>query len=76
MGDDPRRLPHGFGPGRCARHAILHNLILSCGVTATLIVAIFAGLINFTLGVLGHEGNPLLVVLSGLRLLRSRPAAA
>jgi Cd2+/Zn2+-exporting ATPase len=76
MGDDLRRLPYAFALGRRARRVIVQNLAFSSAVIATLIVATLAGWTNLTLGVIGHEGNTLLVVLNGLRLLRTkRPAA-
>ena len=76
MGDDLRRLPYAFALGRRARRVIVQNLAFSCTVIATLIVATLAGWTNLTLGVIGHEGNTLLVVLNGLRLLRTRRSPA
>jgi Cd2+/Zn2+-exporting ATPase len=71
MGDDLRRLPYVIALGRRARRVIVQNLAFSCAVIVTLIVATLAGWTNLTLGVIGHEGNTLLVVLNGLRLLRT-----
>ncbi len=71
MGDDLRRLPYAFALGRRARRVIVQNLAFSSAVIATLILATLVGWTNLTLGVIGHEGNTLLVVLNGLRLLRT-----
>ncbi len=70
MGDDLRRLPYAIALGRRARRVIVQNLAFSSAVIVTLILATLAGWTNLTLGVIGHEGNTLLVVLNGLRLLR------
>jgi Cd2+/Zn2+-exporting ATPase len=72
MGDDLRRLSYAFTLGRRARRVIVQNLAFSCAVIATLILATLLGWTNLTLGVIGHEGNTLLVVLNGLRLLRAQ----
>ncbi len=64
------------GRRRRARRVILQNLAFSCAVIVTLILATLAGWTNLTLGVIGHEGNTLLVVLNGLRLLRAQRAPA
>jgi Cd2+/Zn2+-exporting ATPase len=37
-----------------------------------LIISALAEKINLTAGVIGHEGSTVLVILNGLRLLRSR----
>ncbi len=71
MSDDLRRLPYVIALGRRARRVIVQNLAFSAAVIATLILATLAGWTNLTLGVIGHEGNTLLVVLNGLRLLRT-----
>jgi Cd2+/Zn2+-exporting ATPase len=51
---------------------VRQNLTFAFGVIALLIVASFLGL-PLWLGVLGHEGSTLIVVLNGLRLLGDRP---
>ena len=70
MADDLAKLPYALALSRRARRVILQNLSFSCGVIATLIVLTFMGWTTLSLGVVGHEGNTLLVVLNGLRLLR------
>jgi Cd2+/Zn2+-exporting ATPase len=52
-----------------ARRIIRQNVAVSLGVIALLVGFALAGRIPLTLGVLGHEGSTLLVVLNSLRLL-------
>jgi Cd2+/Zn2+-exporting ATPase len=52
-----------------ARRIIRQNVALSLGVVALLVGLALAGKIPLTLGVLGHEGSTLVVVLNSLRLL-------
>ncbi|MGV3534069.1 MAG: heavy metal translocating P-type ATPase [Chthoniobacteraceae bacterium] len=57
-----------------ARAVIYQNVIFALGVVVVLVGFAMAGRIPLTLGVIGHEGSTLLVVLNSLRLLLS-PAA-
>jgi Cd2+/Zn2+-exporting ATPase len=57
---------------RRARHIIRQNLVLSLGTVVVLASFALAGRIPLTLGVLGHEGSTVLVVLNSLRLLFGR----
>jgi Cd2+/Zn2+-exporting ATPase len=52
-----------------ARRIIRQNVAISLGVIAVLVGCALAGRIPLTLGVLGHEGSTLVVVLNSLRLL-------
>jgi Cd2+/Zn2+-exporting ATPase len=52
-----------------ARKIIRQNIVLSLGVIAVLVGFALAGNIPLTLGVMGHEGSTLVVVLNSLRLL-------
>jgi len=74
VGDHIERLPDAFGIGRAARRIVRQNLAFGFGVIAVLVAAtVFTG-IPLPLGVVGHEGSTVLVVLNGLRLLAYRPA--
>ncbi|SDO53348.1 heavy metal translocating P-type ATPase [Alkalicoccus daliensis] len=53
------------------KRIIMQNLIFSIAVIALLITANFAQHLTLPLGVIGHEGSTILVILNGLRLLRS-----
>ncbi len=57
---------------RRARSVIRQNVVISLGVILLLVTSALAQKINLTLGVIGHEGSTVVVVLNGLRLLRSR----
>jgi Cd2+/Zn2+-exporting ATPase len=54
---------------RHARRIIRQNLTISLGSVVVLVAAAFLGLIPLTLGVIGHEGSTVVVVLNSLRLL-------
>ncbi|HEU4322498.1 MAG TPA: heavy metal translocating P-type ATPase [Roseiflexaceae bacterium] len=72
MGDDLGRLPHALRLARRARTVVRQNLAFAFGVMATLMVLTLAGGVALPLGVIGHEGSTLLVVVNGLRLLPGR----
>lgn len=54
-----------------ARRIIRQNLVISLGTVAVLMGFALAGSIPLTVGVVGHEGSTVLVVLNSLRLLFS-----
>jgi Cd2+/Zn2+-exporting ATPase len=60
---------------RRARRIIKQNLAISLGVIAVLVTSALLEKIPLTLGVVGHEGSTLIVVLNSLRLLftKARP---
>jgi len=49
---------------------ILQNIVFSLSVITILILANVFQFINLPLGVIGHEGSTILVILNGLRLLK------
>lgn len=57
---------------RRARAVIRQNVAVSLATVVVLMVAALAGGLPLTLGVLGHEGSTVLVVLNSLRLLLVR----
>ncbi|MEY5024930.1 MAG: hypothetical protein RLZZ244_458 [Verrucomicrobiota bacterium] len=52
-----------------ARRVIFQNLLISLGVIAVLVGFALAGRVPLPVGVMGHEGSTLVVVLNSLRLL-------
>jgi Cd2+/Zn2+-exporting ATPase len=52
-----------------ARRVILQNVSISLGVLLVLLGLALAGSVPLTLGILGHEGSTLIVVINSLRLL-------
>lgn len=69
MGDDLRHLPYAIGLARKAKRVVWQNLAFSLAVIVLLVVAAFGADLPLPLGVVGHEGSTVLVVLNGLRLL-------
>lgn len=70
MNDRIENLTTAVALSRGARAVIRQNLIFSIAVIVILIVSALAQKINLTLGVIGHEGSTVVVILNGLRLLR------
>lgn len=64
-----------FELSRRARRIIRQNLAISLGTVVLLVAFALAGGIPLTLGVLGHEGSTVVVVLNSLRLLFSADTA-
>jgi Cd2+/Zn2+-exporting ATPase len=58
-----------FQLSRRARTVIRQNLVISLGTVAVLVTFAILGKIPLTLGVIGHEGSTVVVVLNSLRLL-------
>jgi Cd2+/Zn2+-exporting ATPase len=61
-----------FELSRRARRIIRQNLAVSLGSVIVLVAGAFAGIIPLTIGVIGHEGSTVVVVLNSLRLLLMR----
>jgi Cd2+/Zn2+-exporting ATPase len=72
MHDKIENVEGAFQLSRRARAIIRQNIVISLGVILFLIISALAEKINLTAGVIGHEGSTVLVILNGLRLLRSR----
>lgn len=80
MSSDLSKLPFMIRLGRQAARIVRQNVIFSVGVlltlvTLTIVVPIFVSgfVLPLPLGVVGHEGSTLIVVLNGLRMLALRP---
>ncbi|WP_124057509.1 heavy metal translocating P-type ATPase [Vaginisenegalia massiliensis] len=69
MQDDLRQLPFAIGLSKKMTQIIKQNIIFSLSVIALLILSNIFKMINLPLGVVGHEGSTILVILNGLRLL-------
>ncbi len=72
MADDLSKLPFTFRLARKARTIIYQNLAFAIFVIIGLIIATFTVGLSLPLAVVGHEGSTIIVVLNGLRLLRSK----
>ena len=69
MGDDLTKLPYLLELSRKSKKVVWQNIIFSMSVIIMLLFGVFLIDLPLTLGVIGHEGSTLLVVLNGLRLL-------
>ncbi|GIW88088.1 MAG: hypothetical protein KatS3mg108_2412 [Isosphaeraceae bacterium] len=74
MRDDLSLLPIAVWLSRLTRRRVGQNLAIAFGVIAVLAAGSFLGM-PLWLGVMGHEGSTVLVVLNGLRMLWERPPA-
>jgi Cd2+/Zn2+-exporting ATPase len=72
MADDLSQLPFAIGLAQQARRTVWQNLAFSLAVIVILVASAFGAHLPLPLGVVGHEGSTVLVVLNGLRLLRYR----
>lgn len=76
MGDDLSKIPYVIGLGRRSSRVVRQNIAFATGMILLLIAGTFAGGLSLPLGVVGHEGSTVLVILSGLRLLAGGPHRA
>ncbi|WP_051682982.1 heavy metal translocating P-type ATPase [Salinicoccus luteus] len=72
MKEQLSRLPEMMSLSARLDGVIKQNLIFSVAVILLLITSNFFQAINLPLGVIGHEGSTILVILNGLRLLVNR----
>ena len=70
--DDLGQIPFSLGISNRTQKIVLQNIIFSIIVIVLLIISNFLQIINLPLGVIGHEGSTILVILNSLRLLRYR----
>ncbi|TDL57888.1 cadmium-translocating P-type ATPase [Paenibacillus dendritiformis] len=71
MNDDLGNIEHAISLGRRTQTIVKQNIIFAGAVIVALISVNFLFGIPLPLGVVGHEGSTILVILNGLRLLRS-----
>lgn len=70
---DLQAVPELLRLARNCRRLVLQNLALAALAIGALLYGVVTGNVNLVTGVLGHEGSTILVVLNGLRLLRTPP---
>ncbi|MGB5399462.1 MAG: heavy metal translocating P-type ATPase [Thermoanaerobaculia bacterium] len=68
--DELMLLPYAVRLSRKAQRIVRQNLAFACAVIAILVVVNLLHGLALPVGVIGHEGSTILVVLNGLRLLR------
>ncbi|MEH7226217.1 heavy metal translocating P-type ATPase [Bacillus sp. JJ1566] len=71
MKNDLPRIAEAVRLSKRMNRIIKQNIIFSIGVILLLIVSNFFQIIDLPFGVIGHEGSTILVILNGLRLLKS-----
>ena len=71
MADDISKVSYAIALGRRTTRVVKQNVTFAVAVMLMLVLSNFFGDINLPLGVIGHEGSTIIVILSGLRLLRS-----
>lgn len=67
--DDLNQIPFAFGLSRKMKNIIIFNIVFALAIVLLLILANILQVINLPMGVIGHEGSTILVILNGLRLL-------
>jgi Cd2+/Zn2+-exporting ATPase len=70
MADDITKVSYAIALGRRTGKVVKQNLVFAMTVVVALVVGTFLDGVTLPLGVIGHEGSTLLVIASGLRLLR------
>ncbi len=73
VGNDLQNLPYAVALSRHAMRVLKQNIVFATGVIVVLVILTFAAGLRLPLGVIGHEGSTLIVVLNGLRLLAFAP---
>jgi Cd2+/Zn2+-exporting ATPase len=69
MSDDLRQIAYAISLSRQARKVVIQNLVFAIAVIAVLVISALGFELALPLGVIGHEGSTVIVVLNGLRLL-------
>lgn len=70
MADDLSKVSYAIELGRRTNRIVKQNIAFAFSVMAFLVAGVFWGEVNLPIGVVGHEGSTILVILNGLRLLR------
>lgn len=70
--DDLLQIPFSLGISNKTGSIVMQNIVFSITVIVLLIISNLFQIIDLPLGVIGHEGSTILVILNSLRLLRYR----
>ncbi|WP_175987023.1 heavy metal translocating P-type ATPase [Bacillus sp. Marseille-Q1617] len=71
MKNDLTRIAEAIKLSKKMKRIVQQNVVFSIGVIMVLIASNFLQLLDLPYGVIGHEGSTILVILNGLRLLKS-----
>lgn len=69
MQNDLRRISYAIKLSRKMQRIVKQNVLFSISIITVLIVSNFLQIVDLPLGVIGHEGSTILVILNGLRML-------
>lgn len=69
MQNDLTRIAYAIKLSRKMQRIVKQNVVLSITVISALIVSNFLQVVDLPIGVIGHEGSTILVILNGLRML-------
>ncbi len=70
MKNDLEKITSAIDLSSRMNRVVKQNIIFSLSVIGILIISNFFQIIDLPLGVIGHEGSTILVILNGLRLLK------
>lgn len=70
MKNELSKLNYSYELSKKLKKVTIQNMVFSISVISLLILSNLFQLINLPLGVIGHEGSTILVILNGLRLLQ------
>lgn len=73
VSDDLSKVPYAITLGRRVKRIVTQNITFALTVIGVLILTNFLERLTLPLGVVGHEGSTILVILNGLRLLWGGP---
>lgn len=71
MKNNLTKIEYAIRMSRQMQRIVKQNIVFSIGVILLLVISNFFQAINLPLGVIGHEGSTILVILNGLRMLRN-----
>jgi len=69
MQNDLKQISYAIKLSRKMQRIVKQNVFFSISVIAVLIVSNFMQVVDLPIGVIGHEGSTILVILNGLRML-------
>ena len=72
MKNDLSKIDYSIRLSKKMNRIVKQNIFFSIAVIMTLIFSNFLQVINLPLGVIGHEGSTILVILNGLRMLKTQ----
>ena len=75
MQNDLAQLAYSHQLSNRLKKITIQNIVFAISVILILIISNLFQVITLPLGVVGHEGSTILVILNGLRLLKSRPTS-